>query len=151
MKNDIEKITRQEIEKLFALLGIEATFELSVTEEEIAIVCQTEDGGMLIGYHGETLEALQLILSLCLAKKREMFTRVSLEIGDYKKSRTEWIHALVTQTKEQVIEGKEPIVLPDLKSWERRIVHTLLQDDPQVLSESQGEGRERVLTIRLKS
>jgi spoIIIJ-associated protein len=55
------------------------------------------------------------------------------------------------ETKERVLaEGKE-IVVPELKSWERRIVHLLLQEDDEVISESQGEGRDRVLVVRPKS
>ena len=62
-------------------------FELSEDEEAIAVLLKTEDTGMIIGYHGETLEALQLILALVLAKERGEFKRVSLEVGDYKKNR----------------------------------------------------------------
>src|SRR3989344_3885662 len=70
---------------LLSLLGIEATFELISKEEDevVDIVLETEDTGIIIGYHGEVLESLQLVLSLCVAKKIGRFVRVSIEVGDY--------------------------------------------------------------------
>lgn len=146
-----EKIIKATTDKLFTLLGVTAQFAIEQTEETIEIVLTTEESGMLIGYHGETLEALQLILSLCISQALGKFVRISVEIGDYKKNRIEYLKHLIEQTKEKVILEKKDIALPHLKSWERRIVHMLLQDDQDVASESMGEGRERILTIRPKS
>ena len=138
------------IKDFFVSLGIEAKLEITEDKEVIGIVLETEDTGMVIGYHGETLEALQLVLSLILAKENGEFKRVSVEAGDYKKNRTEWLERLALDTKERVLtEGKE-IYLSELKSWERRVVHLLLQDDKEVVSESSGEGKDRVLVIKPK-
>lgn len=106
---------------------------------------------MLIGYHGETLEALQLLLALAIARKNGKFTRVSIEIGEYKKNRSEYLERLAVQTKERVLGEGRDIVLSELKSWERRVVHMILQDDPEVFSESMGEGRNRVLVVKKRS
>jgi len=105
---------------------------------------------MVIGYHGETLEAIQLILSLIISKKVESFVRVSLEVGDYRKNRTDWLETLALQAKERVLQEQKEVPLPNLKSWERRIVHTFLQNDKEVTSESVGEGKERTLVIKLR-
>ena len=116
--------------------------------EAVEIVLNTKDTGLVIGYHGDTLEGLQLVLSLCVARKLGRFVRISLDVGDYKKNRAEWLKTLALETKERVMsEGKE-IIIPELKSWERRIVHLLLEKDKEVLSESQGEGRDRVLVVK---
>lgn len=139
------------LEKLFSLLGIAASFELEENESGLDIVLSTEDTGIIIGYHGEVLEALQLITSLILSKKADRFIRVSMEVGDYKKNRSEYLEQLAIQTKEKVVsEGKEH-VLSSLRPWERRIVHLFLQNDDQVISESMGEGKDRVLVVKPKS
>ena len=136
------------IKDFFVSLGIEANLEITETEEAISVTLETEDTGIIIGYHGETLEALQLVLSLILAKQNGEFKRVSIEAGDYKKNRTEWLERLATDAKERALtEGKE-VYLSDLKSWERRVVHMFLQDDKEVVSESSGEGKDRVLVIK---
>jgi spoIIIJ-associated protein len=138
------------IKKFFVSLGIDASFSITEDEEAISVTLETEDTGIIIGYHGETLEALQLVLSLLLAKKRGEFKRVSLEVGDYKKNRSEWLERLAQDAKERAITENKEIYLSDLKSWERRVVHLLLQDDKEVVSESTGEGKDRVLVIKPK-
>jgi len=122
--------------------------ETEETEEQIDINLETEDTGMVIGYHGDTLEALQLIMSLCIAKELGEFKRVSLEIGGYKKSREEWLNNLAMETKERVLSENREVSLRELKSWERRIVHLALKDDESVLSESIGEGKDRMLVVK---
>jgi len=138
----------KQIKEFFVNLGIDTNFDLSETEEEIGLVLETEDSGMIIGYHGETLEALQLVLSLMLAKTSGVFKRVSIEVGDYKKNREEWLRNLAASSKEKAISQQREVVLSDLKAWERRVIHMILVDDKEVVSESNGEGRDRVLVIR---
>lgn len=143
----IEKTTG----KLLKLLDIEGDFEIlkskDDSEESIEIILNTKDTGVVIGYHGDTLEGLQLVLSLCVARSLGRFVRISIDVGDYKKNRTEWLKTLAQETKERVVSEGREIVVPDLKSWERRIIHLLLQEDSEVVSQSQGEGRDRVLVV----
>ncbi|KKQ41394.1 MAG: hypothetical protein A3H17_02085 [Candidatus Levybacteria bacterium RIFCSPLOWO2_12_FULL_37_14] len=153
-KKEIKTI--QEVtEKLLKLLDVDGDFEILESkeskEESVEIVLNTKDTGVVIGYHGDTLEGLQLVLSLCVARNLGRFVRISIDVGDYKKNRTEFLKTLAQETKERVLaEGKE-IAVPELKSWERRIVHLLLEKDEEVVSESQGEGRDRVLIVRPKA
>lgn len=143
---------QQTTEDFLKLLGIDGACEVSEADESMAMVAiNAEETGMLIGYHGETLEALQLLIALAAAKKSGTFVRVSVEIGDYKKNREEWLKSLVDQTKQRVMDEGQAVALPNLKPWERRVVHLMLQDDPDVVSESMGEGRERTLTISPKN
>lgn len=142
---------QKKAEELLNLLDVKATVSVAAEGEIAQINLETDETGMLIGYHGETLEALQLILSLMLAKELGEFVRVSLEIGDYRKNREDYLQRMVDQTKQQVLAENAPISLPNLKSWERRIVHLMLQDDAEVITESEGEGRDRVLTIKPKN
>ncbi len=144
------KVIKETVEELFSKVGIDGGFDLNETEEEIELTLKTEDSGIVIGYHGETLEALQLVISLMLAKKTGEFKRVSIEVGDYKKNRSEWLKNLAMDTKRKVLEQGREIQLTELKSWERRVVHLILQDDQEVSTESMGEGRDRVLVVKPK-
>ncbi len=150
------KIIKEITEQLLKLLDVDGDFEILETKdskeegESVEIVLNTKDTGVVIGYHGDTLEGLQLVLSLCVARKLGKFVRILIDVGDYKKNRTEWLKTLALETKERVIsEGKE-IAIPELKSWERRVVHLLLETDKEVISGSQGEGRDRVLVVSPK-
>ena len=145
------KIINDTLEEFFKLLEIEGDFEVSESQEAIDILLNTQDSGIVIGYHGDTLESLQLVLSLILAKKTGEFKRVSIEVGEYKKKREEWLKNLALETKERVVLENKEIYLSDLKSWERRVVHLLLQNDQEVVSESVGEGKDRVLVVKPKN
>ncbi len=145
------KTIKETAEELFKLLGIEGGFDISEGEEAIEINLDTQDSGIVIGYHGDTLESLQLVLSLCFAKQTGEFKRVSVEVGEYKKKREEWLKNLALETKEKVLSENKEVYLSDLKSWERRVVHLLLQDDQEVISESIGEGKDRVLVVKPKN
>lgn len=147
-----KKIIENTTSELLELLDIDGSFEAVENQEGVDIILDTKDSGLVIGYHGDTLESLHLIASFCIAKGLGRFIRVSIEVGDYKKNRTEWLKNLALGTKEKVISQNQEIVLPpDLKSWERRIIHILLKDDEGVVSESKGEGRERVLVVSPKN
>lgn len=143
-RKDVERL----IEKLFSLLEIEGTFTLEEQEDILEVMMETKDTGIVIGYHGEVLESLQLVLSLAIAKKLGRFVRVSIEVDGYKRNRTEYLHNLAMQVKEKALSENKEQVLSALKSWERRIIHLYLQNDEQVTSESEGEGKDRVLVIK---
>ena len=85
-----------------------------------------------------------------LAKETGAFKRVSVEVGDYKKNREEWLEKLALDAKEKAIFNNKEVFLTDLKAWERRVVHMVLQEDDKVITESSGEGKERVLVIKPK-
>lgn len=138
------------IEETLKLLEIDGDFEVKENEEGFDITLDTPDSGIVIGHHGDTLEALQIILSLVLSKAFGEYKRVSIEIGDYKKNRSEYLERLAMETKERVLSENKEIYLPELKSWERRVVHIILQDDPNVTSESVGEGKDRTLVVKPK-
>src|SRR6266436_454441 len=142
MKKTEEKKVEKALESLLEMLEIDTEYELNALEEAIDITLTTDEGGILIGYHGETLDALQLIISLVLAKHLGRFVRVTLEIGDYKKARTQYRENLVKQSKERALSENRAIVLPELKPWERRVIHLMLENDDEVSSQSSGEGRQ---------
>lgn len=145
-----KKIAEKVVSDLFKDLGIEESFEITESEESVDVVVSSDDPGLIIGYHGDTLDSLQLVLSLMLAKKLGEYKRVSLEVGDYKKNRSDYLKNLAAQTKDRVIAEGTEIFLPNLKPWERREVHLYLQDDGEVVSESVGEGKERTLVVKPK-
>lgn len=155
MDEQVKKITKKEIEQatktveeFVSKLGITAEITVSLQEGYLDINLQTAESGILIGYHGETLESLQLLLSLAVSKKIGRFIRVMIDVGEYRKQRTDYLEQLANQLRESVILEKREKVVTSLKSWERRVIHLLLKDDKEVVTESQGSGRDRVLLIK---
>lgn len=150
MDKDKKKIIQETLTELFAKLSIEGDFDLQEEDGTIAVLLNTKDMGVVIGYHGEILDSLQAVASYCVSKKLGEFTRITVEAGDYRKNRTEYLKALADRTKERVLLEQQEVPLPALKPWERRVIHMLFQDDPDVISESVGEGRDRTLVIKPK-
>lgn len=142
------KTVKDAFSEILELLEIKGDFDVTEDEEGFNILLSTDDSGIVIGRHGDTLEALQIISSLCISKKIGEFKRVSIEVGDYKKNREDWLKSVALETKERVLSEGREISLSDLKSWERRIIHLILQDDKEVISESVGEGKDRTLVIK---
>lgn len=143
-----QKVVLETILELLAKLEIEGEINVSFTSDTIEVAIDTVDNGMIIGYHGEVLEALQLISSLAVAKKLNKFIRVLFEVGEYRKNRTEWLENLARETKERVLSGQQEVLLPRLRPWERRVIHLYFQDDKEVVSESVGVGWDRTLIVK---
>lgn len=143
-----QQILQDVANELLSKLEVSGTADVVFQEDMADIVLETEESGLIIGYHGEILEALQLLISLMASRKIGRFVRVSVEVGDYKKNRTEYLERLAQQTKDRVLQDGRAHTLSSLKSWERRVVHLVLQDDEEVTSESMGEGKDRVLVIK---
>lgn len=143
-KKSVEKI----VSELFEKVGIKEPFEVEESEEMISVIVDAKEPGLIIGHHGDTLDSLQLILSLMVAKELGEFKRLTLEVGDYKKNRSDYLRNLAEQTKEKVLSEQKEIYLPNLKPWERREVHMYLSEDQEVFSESVGEGKERTLVVK---
>lgn len=142
------KVVEDTAKTLFDLLGVTVEISVENSDQGCSLVAQTEESGILIGYHGEVLESIQLVLSLMVSKKIGRFVRVSVEVGDYKKNRSEQLELLASQAKERALSENQEVSLTNLKSWERRVVHMMFQDDNEVVTESVGEGKERTLLIK---
>lgn len=158
-KTDKEKKTTEEVKTIILdLLGkLQIEAEVEVVEEKIEaspdnykVNIKTTETGLLIGRHGETLNSLQLLLGVVLYKKTGKWIRVVLDVGDYRKMRQDYIQDMVNRIIIEVEEKGMPVTLPSLTPLERRIVHMMLSDNPKVTSESQGEGKDRRVTVKLR-
>lgn len=148
---------QETVEELLQLMEVEAHVALELDESQVIHVqIDGEDLGSLIGHHGETLLALQTILSLMInrdeahAEGDEGRYKVLVNIGNYRQRQEESLQALARRSAERVRFSKQPLALPAMSAYDRRIVHMALQQEPDVVGESEGEGRDRRLVVRLK-
>jgi len=142
----VEKITQE----LLKLIGIEAGVEAKEEEEGILVNLESPDQGILIGYHGRTLASLQWILSMIAYRKLGEWTRIVVDIGDYRQRQQERLQAMALNAAKRVKFSGEAYALPYLTSSERRIIHLALAEDPEVTTESEGEGGERRVIVKPK-
>lgn len=143
-------VIKQITEQLLKLLQIEATVEVSEDQQSgsVEIQIETPERGILIGYHGETLAAFQLVLGILVGKKTGEWAQLTVNIGDYRQKREQTLQRMAVSAAQRVQFSGQPVVLENLSSFERRVVHLALVDHPEVETSSEGEGRERKLVIR---
>lgn len=150
-KKIVEKIARELLEKL----GFPEA-EISSTQDEdnkinLQIHIPPEDSGLLIGFHGETIMSLQLIIGQMVAKKIGEWQTIIVNIGDYREKRKEALETMAFQAANRVKITNRAVVIPYLNSSERRLVHLILAGDEAVSTRSEGEGKQRRLIISPKS
>jgi spoIIIJ-associated protein len=142
------------VEQLLRLMAIEAHVSLEIDESQVVHVqIDGEDLGALIGRHGETLVSLQSVLSLMVnreARAEGEHYKVLVNVGNYRERQEESLQAMARRSAERVRFTRKPLTLPFMSAYDRRIVHMALQQEPDVMGESVGEGRERRLVVRLR-
>src|SRR3989338_1830708 len=153
----IQDLIKETTEDILSKLSITSTLEVVEKKVEegsdlagdFLVNIITEETGLLIGRHGETINSLQLIIGVIIFNKTNKWHRIVLDVGGYRKSREESIKEMVERIALEVETTGQSVALPDFTSYERRIAHMCLTDNKKVTSESIGEGRDRRLTIKL--
>ena len=119
-------------------------------EEEIHYMIDSYENSLLIGVKGKTLDALQTLVRNLISSYTKEHVIVSLDIGGYRANRAHQLEILATKTAKDVIRTKMPVKLQPMNSFERRIIHEKLSDWRDVYAESEGEGEDRAIVIKLK-
>ncbi|OGG34813.1 hypothetical protein A2363_05340 [Candidatus Gottesmanbacteria bacterium RIFOXYB1_FULL_47_11] len=112
---------------------------------------ETEETGLLIGYHGKTLESFQIILGMLVSKALEQWVKVYVNVGDYREKREEALMLMAQHAAERAMAAGRPIELSNLSASERRVIHLTLAGDERVETESTGEGSRRTLLVKPKT
>lgn len=145
------KIINQITDNLFHLLDMKVDFKLTEEEEMVNIQLETDEPGILIGYHGQALQALQLLITLAAFRKLNEWVRVSVNVGDYQEKRQESLTKMAQSIAQRAKFSSTSQSLPPMSSVERRIIHLALANNTEVETVSEGEGRDRHVVIKPKS
>lgn len=133
---------------------LEITGVVSVDTDESGayrVHIETEETGLLIGFHGRTLESLQMLLGMIAARRLEKWERVYVNVGDYREKREEALMYMAQRAAERALASGRPVELTHLSAAERRVIHLTLSGDERVQTESFGEGPDRKLIISPKT
>jgi len=148
-KPEIE--ARQVVEELLQRMKIDYQIEkVEFDNNTTRINIVGKDMGLLIGRKGETLNALQFIAGLMINRKKEHKIRIVLDVEDYRRKREQSLEALALRLSEKVKQTQKNVIMRPMSSQERRIVHTILQEDPQLVTYSMGDEPNRKVVIALK-
>ncbi|NTV41525.1 MAG: hypothetical protein HGA61_04635 [Candidatus Moranbacteria bacterium] len=145
--NDIKTI----IEDILKNMGFSGTiFAVEGQEEEIIyeISIDSDSSHLLIGQYGVNLQAFQHIARLIVRKKFPEKIHFSIDINDYRKQKNNSVIEAAIQVAKEAIEKHQPMTMKPMSTYERRIVHLELSKNPNVTTESIGEGENRKIFIK---
>ncbi len=126
------------------------SYESKINNEYIEVEFKGEKINYLIGYRGEVLNSLQVVLSSIAGKNIQEKIRVTVDISGYKEKREKILISLAQKEANRVLKTKKSIALEPMTAYERKIIHTALQNHPKVTTKSVGEGNNRKIIIYLK-
>lgn len=139
------------LEDLLTFFGVNIEVEASMNEEVIELsVPSTELNSLLIGKNADTLRSMQLLLSSVLRNQGATVTRINIDIADYKKQRAEKVAKQAREWIEEVLRTGDSHVA-NLNAADRRIVHHVASEYPNIQTFSEGEGRDRKIIIAQQS
>lgn len=124
------------------------------TNDDIVLKVNGDDAGLLIGHHGETLDALQYLCNLAANRRvdgeKRAYTRITLDVEDYREKREEALRALARRKAEKVLREKRSVMLEPMNPYERRIIHSAVQEIEGVTTNSIGVENNRRVVIFLE-
>jgi spoIIIJ-associated protein len=147
------KVLQKLTDELFGLMSTKAKAEVSFDKDNDSFIVNVDAGdetGLLIGKKGETLLGIQTVLGFLLKQKIGEWKRVLVNVGDYREKEESYLKDLAATTAARAKETGEPQNLYNLKAWQRRVIHMVLSEDKEVITESEGEGEDRFLVIKPK-
>lgn len=143
------ELVKSVVENLIVALGFKASLTLTEKEEILSVDLDAgSDNPLLIGFHGETLLGLQTLVNLILFRKTGQFTRVVLDVANYRQEREEKIKQITLNAADRARFLDRSVELTPMRADERRLVHLYVSQLPGVSSESMGEGRERHVIVK---
>ena len=151
-KFTMEDCVRDFLTQVFDAMDL--TVEISVEVEEdnhtVNVELKGDDMGILIGKRGQTLDSLQYLTSLALNRHTDEYVKVKLDTEDYRKRRKETLENLAKNIAYKVKRTKRPVSLEPMNPFERRVIHSTLQNDKYVSTHSEGEEPHRHVVVTLK-
>ncbi|MCI8860818.1 MAG: protein jag [Lachnospiraceae bacterium] len=151
-KFTIEDHVRNFLSDVFQAMNMNVEINITKNEDEksINVDLKGDEMGVLIGKRGQTLDSLQYLTNLAVGKQVNEFVKVKIDTEDYRKRRKETLENLARNIAYKVKRTKRPVSLEPMNPFERRVIHSALQNDRYVSTHSEGEEPFRHVVVTLK-
>jgi spoIIIJ-associated protein len=150
IKENAPRVAKEFVEKVLESMNIFAKVESQMMDELLHINLIGEDMGILIGKYGQTLDSFQYLISLVVNRHRDKHLRVVLDTENYREKRKEVLESMAYKMAKKAVHLRKDIILEPMNPYERRIIHSALQNNKDVSTMSQGEEPNRKVIIFLK-
>lgn len=149
-KKPVEDIVNEFLDKIFNAMDICAKTSVSVNGDNVNIELTGDDMGILIGKRGQTLDSLQYLVNLVVNRYSDSYMRVKLDTENYRERRKATLENLAKNIAFKVKRTKRSVSLEPMNPFERRIIHSTLQNDRYVTTRSEGDEPYRHVVVVLK-
>jgi spoIIIJ-associated protein len=142
----LETFLKEKTEEITEKMGLPANVSVKASEKRTLVDIKPKeeaDTSLLIGFHGQTLNAIQTILRTLALRNFDESPSILVEVGDYRKQREEELRRRALEAADKARFLLKEVSFPAMSSYERRIIHVILSEEKGVKTESRGEGRER--------
>jgi spoIIIJ-associated protein len=149
---DVEAVTKKFLNDVFAAMNIKVDVVTTYNDslKNLDVELSGEEMGVLIGKRGQTLDSLQYLISLVVNKGTNEYIRVKVDTENYRQRRKETLENLAKNISYKVKRTRRPVSLEPMNPYERRIIHSALQNDRYVTTHSEGEEPFRRVVVTLK-
>ena len=138
------------LKEMFRVMEMNVEIRAEFAEDTLSVEIEGEDMGLLIGKRGQTLDSLQYLTSLVVNKGKASYVRVKLDTEDYRSRRKATLENLAKNIAMKVKKTRRPVFLEPMNPYERRIIHSALQNDPYVTTHSEGDEPNRRVVVTPK-
>src|SRR3990167_4261325 len=141
------ELSKQYLERILNLLGVDGQVEVEELGGEDSLQVNTKDQALLIGRRGDNLKSLQYLIYQMVRKTKPDAPIVTIDVAGYRKDRLKRLDIMVGLAKTQIFASHEPVELAPMNDYERRYVHNLISEDPELISQSSGQEPSRRIVI----
>ncbi len=149
-KSELNKEIKDFLYKTVKDMGFDCNIETKTRDTQLIYNIISSTSSVLIGKNGKTIDALQTLASQMVSTKYNTFYKFTVDVNDYKNQRKSRLEKLAKYTAKDVAKSKQPVSLEPMNSYERRIIHNVLTNSKDVITQSEGEEPNRYVVIKPK-
>ena len=150
-KSDINEFIKETVLKIVTDMGFEAQIESKVRDEILNLTIHSNNNNLLIGRDGKNMNALSTVVKQIVQNELGSFYKFNLDVGEYKLKQQKNLERMAKRVAREVAKSKIEVKLDPMNSYERRIIHNILNDDRYVYTESTGEEPNRCVVIKVRN
>jgi spoIIIJ-associated protein len=150
-KSDINDFIKESVLKIVTDMGFDAKIESKIRDDILNLTIYSDNNNLLIGRNGKNMSALSVVIKQLVQNEIGAFYKFNLDVGEYKVKQQKNLERMAKRVAREVAKSKIEVKLDPMNSYERRIIHNILNDDRYVYTESTGEEPNRCVVIKVRN
>jgi spoIIIJ-associated protein len=146
-ESDLAAHLRELLTHVTTAIGLRCRIEIEETDDAVTAVCSAGDLGLLIGRHGQTIDAVQTLANAILRQEDDARKQVTVDAAGYRDRRRRTVESLALRSAEEAVRSGDAVALEPMSAVERRLVHERLKEYPGVETSSEGEEPNRYVVV----